>query len=248
MFCRALMALVSATFAACATAPATSPASEAAGEPAVIPGLEQVAPGWHAEVAAWHGSAPEFAELVRVATFMALPDQLIIIFERRVGEGTACRSGLTRVTFGHDGDGWLEAERYDAGLDCCPGQACVPGPDGWQLRWNRAVDAGARAALAELVAPGGFELHVTYPGPAEEGDGALLGLWTASDLREGDVEVPGCGLVWGTPSCGEADPRTGAFVCRCDAGGSHTVFSWVGGPDGPRVAHIRVAHTPDEHH
>ncbi len=238
---RALTALACAILAACATAPASNPVPVPAepGEPAAIPGLEQVAPGWQAEIAAWHSSAPELAELVRVATFMALPDQLIVIFERRVGEGAACQSGLTRVTFGHDGDGWLTAERLDAGLDCCPGQACTPGPDGWQLRWNRAVEAGALAALTGLVAPGGFELHVTYPGPSEEGEGELRATWTPSDLGDGRVAVPGCDLVWATPSCGEADPRTGAFACRCDAGGSHVVFSWVVLPDGPRIAHIR---------
>jgi hypothetical protein len=239
MMYRALAALtLSAALAACATAP-SAPASEGPAELAEdnpLPGLSHVPTGWRAPVLSWYAASAERAELTRVLRALELTDGLVLIFERQVGEGASCRSGLTRLSFTRSSAG-VEFERLDAGLDCCAATPCTPGPDGWQLRWNQAAATGATADLAALVAPAGFELHALYPDAQVSAEARAH--WTAEDLREGRVAVPGCDLVWATPSCGEADPSTGMWRCRCDAGGSHVVFSWMGGLDGPRLVHIR---------
>jgi hypothetical protein len=176
----------------------------------------------------------------RVISVEEVGQGVSVVLERQLTVGGECRVGpSTLTTFASESGFKHNIEHF--GDDCCPGSTCAPTPQAYNLRWLQAVAAKDWAKLEQLVPTKGkltYELADASEGRVKKSKKT----YTRRDVAAGNFDMaPGCGFVHTKPSCGDADPKTGAFTCRCDGGGTHTSFEWKREGDGMVVVRIEAS-------
>lgn len=222
--------------AACGSAPKPAPpppepiveAPEEEEEPLPhIDGDAQVPERFAKAFGEWLRAENAGGAFTRVITVSEVSNAVTVVVERHLEMGGECRIGPSAIELTLEDDGDITSEATHFGEDCCPGTQCEMTPDSWNLRYIHAVDAEDDQALS-LLFPAKKKVKYKLATP----EGTTKEAWSRKDIAAGKFAAPGCGFVDTRPSCGEPDPKTGAFTCRCDGGGTHTELNWQKEGDG----------------
>lgn len=164
----------------------------------------------------------------RVVEVREVSNAVAVVLERRIEMGGECRVGPSTLDIIHDEGKEPEISIEHFGDDCCPGTTCAMAPLSWHLRYIKAVADKDLAALSLLVsAKKKLAYRLVTP------DGKSKKTYGKKDIAAGKLmSPPGCGFVDTRPSCGDPNPKTGAFQCACHGGGYHVTYDWVKEGDG----------------
>lgn len=204
-------------------APAPTPSAPAAILP-TLKGDESLPEPWRTGFRKWLSKVDRSPYVAVTETFVTSNSVAVLLWRHTDADGI-CREGPSRLGLIDEGGPELNPLLEHFGDDCCPGQQCTRGPDGWNLRYLALLAAKNWKELALLV-PAKKKLTSMVNGekPIE---------LSRSDVAKGRFsDAPSCGLMYNETGCSELEGTRASFTCRCDGGGYHVTYEWEREGDG----------------